>query len=110
MEQASSTAFARVPQPQLESEKDTAIFQMLAGNVGAKIQVLDHVLPKNSFTTEMSSGRVSSDGMVAEHEFVRVVPFDVATTSHVSWECAKIDFGSGAAGLVSGPFCCLGGW
>lgn len=100
-----------MPQPpQLESEKDVAIFKMLAWSVGAKIQVLDHVLPKNSSTTEMSFGKVSSDGMVAEHEFVRIVPFDVPTTSNVSWECAKIDFGSGCAGLVRFIVICVSFW
>lgn len=72
--------------------------------MSTKCQVLDHALAPSSSTPEMSFGKVRSGGMIVEHGFVRMVPFDVSTTSSIAWDCASLIFGSGNAGLVRVSF------
>lgn len=77
------------------------MLQVLAWTVDTKYQALSHDLPTNTVTKEVSTGKLSADGAVAEYESVRILPFDMGLTSKVSWECAKCDFGSVEADIVS---------
>lgn len=100
--QVSSATFSRVPsRPHLDADEDTAMLQVLAWTVNTKYQALIHDLPANTVTREVSTGKLSADGAVVEYEFVRFLPFDMETTSKVSWECAKCDFGFINADIVS---------
>lgn len=76
------------------------MLQMLVWTVNTKYRTLDHDLPTPAVTGEVSAGKLSADGAVAEYEFVRFLPFDKETISNVSWECAKCDFGSAYSEIV----------
>lgn len=81
-------------------DKDSAIFHALAWSVHTKLHVLNHVPPMRSADSDMSNGRLSADGAVAEYAFVHFVPFDVQTVTEIGWQCTKAYFGSTDAGHV----------
>lgn len=95
-------SLARIPLcvPRLETDQDAAIFHALAWNVRVKSQALDYVLPTHSAASELSLGKLSANGECAELEFVRFLPFDVPTTSRVTWNCAQSDVGSAHTAVV----------